>query len=70
MRLNFSRFFKNLSEKNILVGHILSLCPINGKRQIFHVFQVFFLNRPLTLTLVLPMVSDILILSYDFLTMN
>jgi hypothetical protein len=34
---------KSLSEKNILVGHIFSLCPINGKRQIFH--KIFFLKK-------------------------
>ncbi len=36
----FFRFgdFEQFSEKNILVGHIFSLCPINGKRQIFHNF--------------------------------
>ncbi len=51
MRLNFSRFFFTLSEKNILVGHIFSLCPINGKRQIFHKF--FFL-----MTLVIPNFSE------------
>jgi len=38
MRLNLSRFFFTFSEKNILAGHIYSLCPINGKRKIFHIF--------------------------------
>ncbi len=38
VRRIFYRFFFTFSEKNILVGHILSLCPINGKRQIFHKF--------------------------------
>ena len=42
MRLIFSSFFFTFSEKNILVGHIFSLCPINGKRQIFNNF--FFKN--------------------------
>ncbi len=33
----FQLFF-TYSEKNILVDHIFSLCPINGKRQIFNNF--------------------------------
>jgi hypothetical protein len=38
VRRNFSRFSFSLLEKNILVGHIFSLFPINGKRKIFHKF--------------------------------
>ena len=45
MRLNFSRFFFTFSEKNILVGHIFSLCPINGKCQIFHKFFIHFFSK-------------------------
>jgi hypothetical protein len=42
----FLDFFYS-SRKNILVSHIFSLCPINGKRQIFF-FQIGLWRWPLT----------------------
>jgi hypothetical protein len=67
VKLNFSIFAFTPSEKNILVGHIFTLWPIIGKRQIFHNFfskSVFDLDLSPTYGL---NVSDIFFLKEHFI---